>query len=91
METRQARRVQVGDVAVYKRARHRIVAVHDQGFWAPYFELEGAGVVGHALVDSVEIQPIRGVQDVRGPRRGASGARVARAGALVMPELGIQF
>jgi hypothetical protein len=89
METRQARRVQVGDVAVYKRARHRIVAVHDQGFWAPYFELEGAGVVGHALVDSVEIQPIRGVQDVRGPRR-AGGARVARAGWLAMPELGIQ-
>jgi hypothetical protein len=90
METRQARRVQVGDVAVYRRARHRIVAVHDQGFWAPYFDLEGAGVVGHALVDSGEIQPIRGVQDARGPRRGG-GVRVARAGALVMPELGIQF
>ena len=81
METEQARRVQVGDVAIYRRARHRIVAVYSDGFWAPYFELDGAGVVGHALVDSVEISPLHPLSPARGPR--------LSRGALGTPELGI--
>lgn len=81
MDREQAKRVQAGDVALYNRARHRIVAVLDDGFWAPYFELDGAGVVGHALIDSVEIQPVPGMHRERRTRR--SG--IARA-----PELGIQ-
>lgn len=80
METDQARRVQVGDVALYKRVRHRIVAVYQEGFWAPYFDLEGAGVVGHALIDSVEIQPLRVSHGTQRPRRPVT---------TLMPELGV--
>jgi hypothetical protein len=78
MESEQAKRVQAGDTAIYRRTRHRIVAVHNDGFWAPYFELEGAGVIGHALIDSVEIRPAD-----HAPRIGG------RASAVLTPELGI--
>ena len=88
MEKEQAKRVRAGDVAIYRRARHRILAVYEDGFWAPYFELEGAGVVGHALVDSVEIQPAPGQSTGRRARRLGS-ARIGRPTGLVRPELGI--
>src|SRR4051794_871250 len=68
MDREQAQRVRAGDVAMYRGVRHRVVAVYDDGFWAPYFELEGAGVVGHALIDSVEIQPVGGVSAGRPSR-----------------------
>jgi hypothetical protein len=88
MDREQARRVQAGDVAVYRRARHRVVAVYDDGFWAPYFELEGAGVVGHALIDGVEIQPAGGAPRSRAARRSGSH-RDGLTGKLVAPELGV--
>jgi hypothetical protein len=88
MDREQARRVQAGDVAVYRRARRRVVAVFEDGFWAPYFELEGAGVVGHALVDGVEIQPAGGAQRARVPRRSGSQWE-GLIGKLVVPELGM--
>ena len=87
MEREQAKRVQAGDVAVYRRARHRVIAVYDDGFWAPYFELEGAGVVGHALIDSVEIRPALGAAPRPRPARSTS---VRPGGRLLSPELGIQ-
>jgi hypothetical protein len=93
MDTEQAKRVQAGDVALYRRARHRIVAVYHEGFWAPYFELEGADVVGHALVDSVEIQPEAGSPRAGGsrrPGRARIGYRIGYAGKLLVPELGVQ-
>ena len=89
METEQAKRVRVGDVAIYRRVRHRVVAVHNDGFWAPYFVLEGAGEVAHALVDSVEIQPASGL--LRGRRtRPSRGARLGQTSRLPTPELGIR-
>jgi hypothetical protein len=89
MDTEQAKRVQAGDVAVYRRTRHRVLAVHLDGFWAPYFELEGAGVVGHALVDSVEIRPAQAAPRTSTLRR-VSRSLITRAGGLATPELGIQ-
>ncbi len=86
MEREQAQRVRAGDVAVYRRARHRVIAIHDDGFWAPYFELEGAGIVGHALIDSVEIQPAYGIM----VRQRAARVRIDQAAGLLSPELGIQ-
>lgn len=84
MDREQAARVQPGDVAVYQRARYRVVAVYGDGFWAPCFDLEGAGRVGHALVDSVEIRPRGEVRPVRPARR-----PVSRLRARALPELGV--
>jgi len=84
MEREQAARVQAGDVALYRRARYRVVAVHGDGFWAPYFELEGAGLVGHALVDSVEIRSSAELRPLRAVRR-----PVSRLRARALPEFGI--
>jgi hypothetical protein len=51
VDVEQGRLVQTGDTIVYRNRRHRVVAVSGEGLWAPYFEIDGEGVVSHQLVD----------------------------------------
>jgi hypothetical protein len=53
----QAKRVQTGDTIVYRNRRHRVLSVSGEGLWAPYFDIDGEGVMSHQLVDVDRPEP----------------------------------
>ena len=50
MDVERARTIEAGDRVRYGGVLRQVVAVTHAGLWAPYFEIEGEGVVSHILV-----------------------------------------
>jgi len=50
MNSSKAKLIQAGDTVVFEGRPQTVVAVSDEGLWAPYFSLDQDGRVSHVLV-----------------------------------------
>jgi hypothetical protein len=51
MDTEQAAQVRDGDTVLFERKQRRVLAISNDGLWAPYFDLDDDGRVSHILVE----------------------------------------
>jgi hypothetical protein len=65
MDVEHAQQVRPGDVVTYQKARRRVIAVSQDGLWAPYFELDEDGVVSHLLVEVAKAERLNRQADRR--------------------------
>jgi hypothetical protein len=51
LDVRAGRKVKVGDQVVFERKPREVLAIVEDGLWAPYFDLAEVGQVSHHLVE----------------------------------------
>jgi hypothetical protein len=51
LDVRAGRKVKVGDRVVFERTPREVLAIVEDGLWAPYFDLAEVGQVSHHLVE----------------------------------------
>ena len=51
MDVQAGRKVKVGDQVIFERKPCEVLAIVEEGLWAPYFDLAEVGQVSHHLVE----------------------------------------